>query len=470
MHPAVITALGNDYQYNVLNYGATGDGVTDDTAAIQAAITAAGRGTVFLPEGNYRVTQLNITTSTNMLGCGAGGVVTGGTRITSISALPVINISYVNDYAHTFQNFAIIGNDTAGQIGFLINGMSSNLTLFNVYVLNCDYGVQMATVRHTTGINFISSTFQNNVTAGIYGLNNNTDGRQVNAINIISCQIGANGHGIHIMGTNINIIANTIQGQSKTGIFLSSRVLGNKNSQSNNVNIHDNYMEENVEASIIGEAYYTAAPAVVQAISYLTIRGNYIYQTDATTTENAAIILRRAAGSLDFLTGVMNTQILKNNISVDGALYKIDANDCLNNTSTLYVDGCETVDFLTLYTGLWETQFQRPEIIGRINVPGYKAIGHIPVTGITAAQLAPVMLIAQTAAIDITSNPQIAAGFYGQEIMIIGNSDANTLTLDDGNGLQLAGGASMVLGLNDVIVLKYNTWSAVWFEISRSDN
>lgn len=48
---------------NVLDYGAVGDGVTDDRAAFQAAVTAviaAGRGTVFVPSGTYLI---NGTTS-----------------------------------------------------------------------------------------------------------------------------------------------------------------------------------------------------------------------------------------------------------------------------------------------------------------------------------------------------------------------------------------------------------------------
>jgi len=45
----------NDY-FSVLFYGATGNGTTDDTAAVQAAITAAqthGGGTVYFPAGQY---------------------------------------------------------------------------------------------------------------------------------------------------------------------------------------------------------------------------------------------------------------------------------------------------------------------------------------------------------------------------------------------------------------------------------
>src|SRR5665811_1372036 len=51
-----------NYVFDVKDYGAVGDGVTDDSAAIQAAIdgAAAGGGTVFFPKGIYRCdTTLN---------------------------------------------------------------------------------------------------------------------------------------------------------------------------------------------------------------------------------------------------------------------------------------------------------------------------------------------------------------------------------------------------------------------------
>lgn len=47
---------------NVLDFGAVGDGVTDDTAAVQAALNQTG--TVYVPKGSYKITS-TITLSSN---------------------------------------------------------------------------------------------------------------------------------------------------------------------------------------------------------------------------------------------------------------------------------------------------------------------------------------------------------------------------------------------------------------------
>jgi len=46
-----------DYVVNVRSYGAIGDGTTDDTAACQAALTAAANRALFFPPGRYRITS-----------------------------------------------------------------------------------------------------------------------------------------------------------------------------------------------------------------------------------------------------------------------------------------------------------------------------------------------------------------------------------------------------------------------------
>ena len=60
--------------YNVRDYGATGDGTTDDTVAVQAAISAAnnaGGGVVYVPAGNYRLTAtINVYSRISIRGDG----------------------------------------------------------------------------------------------------------------------------------------------------------------------------------------------------------------------------------------------------------------------------------------------------------------------------------------------------------------------------------------------------------------
>lgn len=60
--------------FNVLDYGAKGDGTTDDTTAIQAAIDAAtattGMGIVFLPRGNFTVSTLTMKPFVTIRGAG----------------------------------------------------------------------------------------------------------------------------------------------------------------------------------------------------------------------------------------------------------------------------------------------------------------------------------------------------------------------------------------------------------------
>lgn len=73
---------------SVKDYGAVGDGVTDDTVAIQKAVThinSLGGGTVYLPQGDYKITA-PITIYNNTRFIGAGGQ---STKITKTTNTPV---------------------------------------------------------------------------------------------------------------------------------------------------------------------------------------------------------------------------------------------------------------------------------------------------------------------------------------------------------------------------------------------
>ncbi|HCM9685769.1 TPA: hypothetical protein N5O21_001032 [Enterobacter cloacae subsp. cloacae] len=71
-----------DEHLSVKAFGAVGDGVTDDTAAIQACLDAAPvRGTVYVPSGMYKITQLVINKSLRIFGDNFSGGSYDGTRI-----------------------------------------------------------------------------------------------------------------------------------------------------------------------------------------------------------------------------------------------------------------------------------------------------------------------------------------------------------------------------------------------------
>lgn len=71
-------------------------------------------------------------------------------------------------------------------------------------------------------------------------------------------------------------------------------------------------------------------------------------------------------------------------------------------------------------------------------------------------------------AVTVTANPSIKPGYDGQQIVIIGKSDTNTLTFSDGNGLALT--ASFTLGATDTLSLVYDSQSATWNERARANN
>jgi hypothetical protein len=70
---------------NVRDFGAKGDGVTDDTVAIQKALDQAAKtnGSVFIPEGNYLCSELKVREGTGVHGLPAWGYSKGmGTILT----------------------------------------------------------------------------------------------------------------------------------------------------------------------------------------------------------------------------------------------------------------------------------------------------------------------------------------------------------------------------------------------------
>lgn len=92
--------------YNVLAYGATGNGTTDDTTALQAAIDAAGSGgTVYVPAGTYLITAaLDLDGYITIQGEYGRSIIKQSTASTPVFAnSPAANIDGVKFYGITFD-------------------------------------------------------------------------------------------------------------------------------------------------------------------------------------------------------------------------------------------------------------------------------------------------------------------------------------------------------------------------------
>lgn len=81
--------------FNVKDFGAVGDGVTNDTVAVQAAITAAGvaGGAVYVPPGTFFVDSLTMTSLTNVTLRGDGTMST-----LKLNTAPTQNIQNVTTW------------------------------------------------------------------------------------------------------------------------------------------------------------------------------------------------------------------------------------------------------------------------------------------------------------------------------------------------------------------------------------
>lgn len=91
---------------SVKDFGAVGDGVTDDTAAIQAALDVGGP--ILFPAGSYKITDTLFVTksSTTLIGAGRGASsIAAGTDFTGSGELVVKTMIQFNRFPHTEKLF-----------------------------------------------------------------------------------------------------------------------------------------------------------------------------------------------------------------------------------------------------------------------------------------------------------------------------------------------------------------------------
>lgn len=171
-------ASASDYPYNVKNFGAVGDGVTDDTAAIQGAanaLTGAGRGCLFFPDGRYIISSTIIVgsgiayTGTPPAPYNANFTICGSGRLSAVLIQTGAGQGGIYVNLTGGSNFAW-NRAECFNLGFRVgNGVTAGTAL------EFDYGVVPATsseqpsgsVIHSVDIGRDSPTFSGGWTDGI---------------------------------------------------------------------------------------------------------------------------------------------------------------------------------------------------------------------------------------------------------------------------------------------------------------
>lgn len=169
--------------FNVRAYGATGNGSTDDTAAISATISAAqnaGGGIVYLPQGNYLVSgQLSVTHSGIQI-IGAGQAATTITVSSGYANGDVINFSNVSWGS---VRMLTLTSQVARTGGAAIHMATAN----GIYVQDVDVTAMYigCLIDGTCILNYIDRGYWTNFTAGGVGIWVNTAGNDQYISNIV---------------------------------------------------------------------------------------------------------------------------------------------------------------------------------------------------------------------------------------------------------------------------------------------
>jgi len=153
---------------NVKDFGAVGDGVADDTAAIQAAVNTGK--SIYIPTGNYIVTGINLISNTTLFGDGPSKTIIKRNAANQINVISAIGTNSVNIQNILIRDIGIDGNTVSSGLpnynGHGINfAYCKGVYLENIFIKNCEHNA--ANINGSSNVTIESCEFSKSY-IGIY--------------------------------------------------------------------------------------------------------------------------------------------------------------------------------------------------------------------------------------------------------------------------------------------------------------